>query len=78
MAALISGETPFATSLAKLKGITEGQINELLLSVPSEWGLSTAECTALREFILRQREKVGEILEQNRNLFPNWIGGTKP
>lgn len=78
MAELIHGDTSFTTWLERLHAISDAQINDVLDNIPDEWILSPEDKAGLKRFILGQRDKVAEILEQNRSLFPNWKGGTSP
>lgn len=72
MANLIVGSEPFKKWLDQLQAITEEQIQEVIQEVPTEWNFIEPKRDALKKYILGQKDKVPDIIQQNRTLFPNW------
>jgi len=70
----INGFNPFARTIENLAKINERVVNEIVNSIPEEWGLDSANSQALISFILHRLDLVPQILKAISVECPQWKG----
>jgi len=68
----IQGPDPFRVYIEKVKSLSNEFITEIVDGIPVEWNVSPSEREALKRFLFGQRDKIEEIINQYKNLFPGW------
>lgn len=60
--------------LSRLSAIGNQRIDEIVDSIPSEWGITAPESGALKDFLKYRRDAIRGVLYDpvRRNNFPNW------
>lgn len=71
----VQGPQPFEDPLEVLESeVNTEVVKRIAEEMPlDEWGVDHAELGALAAFVDERRNKVRDILEGNRSMFPNWI-----
>jgi len=68
----VVGATPFQTFIDRLRSLDRTTIDTIINQIPADWGLSTAEMTALANFLEARKNRVEAILLNHRAQFPKW------
>lgn len=73
MAFEIRGAHEFVGPTLAAKAITESCLEDIVLSVPSEWWSSEDERDAIISYVMGQAHNILPILCRNHSLFPKWV-----
>ena len=68
----ITNMESFDPYLQRLHNIEDKIIEDIVNNIPTVWDISKNEKNALINYLSAQRNKVEEILELNKTIFPNW------
>lgn len=69
----IEGTDPFRIHVEKIKkSLSNELISKIVNEVPNEWEITSEERKALKAFLIGQRDRIEEIILNNKNLFPKW------
>jgi len=71
MADSIVDLSQFKPYIDKVKNISDDIITEIVDEIPTEWNLTTAQSTALKSFLMGQRDDIENIVEANKSIFKN-------
>jgi hypothetical protein len=68
----VLGMDSFEPTLSLIEGMSDGDLMEVVESIPSSWGLTEDDSDCLLDFLVVRRGLVRGILASNRAAFPNW------
>jgi hypothetical protein len=72
MANSIQGSDPFRSDIEKIGTLSNEFIRAIVSEIPDEWSVTVGEREALQVFLIGQRDKIEEIISNNKNRFPYW------
>ncbi|MCM3488760.1 hypothetical protein M3689_05495 [Alkalihalophilus marmarensis] len=71
----VNGHNPFASILLDIKSLSQADINSCFDGVPQEWGLSSSQKGALKDFIQYRIDNIETILQLLQKECHFWKGG---
>ncbi|PQP89663.1 hypothetical protein CPT76_16845 [Paenibacillus sp. AR247] len=72
----VRGHNPFDTIVAKMLGITNEHLWDIISSIPEEWSIPYDDKTALHEYLCDRLHRIDEALEVLKPQLPYWKGGS--
>lgn len=68
----INGEDPFEETLRIANEILDAELESFVDDVPADWQMNGSNVLFLKNFLKDRRQYLPGILENNRDIFPNW------
>jgi hypothetical protein len=75
LVAYVEGNNPFHPILAKIAGMTNSDLWNIINTVPEEWELSMPEKHALIDYLIDRQTRIHEVLPLLAPVLPRWKGG---
>ena len=68
----INAHSNMELAIQKIESLDDNYFTNLVVQIPNEWLPNVDERDALRKYLIDQRNSIRQMIELNKNKFPNW------